>query len=205
GFQGGGIGMGGPGGAMGGVPNFSQSYTLAVWDVSSGKLLRRLKGHSGRVEALAYHPGGKLVATASDEAPRGLGVQDGPGMVRLWDPVAGREVRALKVSKSGAVAVAFSPDGKLLATGNWEGFALWRADTATLVRRINILIPGTDRLACLAFSPSGKTLATGNHHAIRLWDVATGKESSAVGHTKGIDRLDLSPHGPLLPPHTGPA
>jgi RNA polymerase sigma factor (sigma-70 family) len=202
GFLGGGKGMAGPGGP-GGPPNLSQNYSLLVWDAATGKLLRRLKGHPGRAEALVYHPNGNLVATASDESPLGVGIYDGPGMVRLWNPATGKEVRSWRASRSGALGLAFSPDGKHLAAGSWEGFSLWRTDPPALHKRVNAPVPATDRLSCLAFSPDGKTLATGNHHAIRLWDVARGKETSAAGHTKAISHLDFSADGRSLLTTTG--
>jgi RNA polymerase sigma factor (sigma-70 family) len=199
GFGGGAPGM--PGGGLGGpgMPNFSRDYTLFVWDVASGKEVRRLKGHKGRVDAVAFHPAGKSLAAACDESPAVLGFQAGPGVVRVWNPGTGREVRSFKVSRTGAVALAFSADGKNLATGSWDGFALWRYDTGTLVRRVPVSLGFGGRLACLAFSADGKTVAAAVNHAIRLWDAAGGKEvRPGAGHTGAVLHLHYSADGRAL-------
>jgi WD40 repeat protein len=74
-------------------------------------------------------------------------------------------------------AIAFSPDGKLVATGTFSsGIRLW--DTAT-GKEVRLLTPETGAPA-LAFSPDGKTLACGGYQGVRLWEVDTGKLTKTI-------------------------
>src|SRR5262249_40912769 len=148
---------------------------VRAWDLPTGKA-RALSKLTG--EALALASDGKLVALADDRS------------VRLWDIRAGKEVAALKGHAFPVGDVAFSPDGKTVATG-WTRpgpkpgsqvavAALWELATGKLVRTFESS-PG--RLTRLAISPDGGLLgvATGEFPLIgdvTLWDVSTGKVRS---------------------------
>jgi WD40 repeat protein len=86
---------------------------VVLWDLDSGKERFSLVGQNTgqrRSCSFAFHPGGRLLATASEEE----------GTIRLWDTVTGREVRLLRHKSPTAIgysAITFSPDGKTLAAG----------------------------------------------------------------------------------------
>src|SRR5262249_47263950 len=90
--------------------------------------------------------------------------------VRIWDIASGEQVRMIAGHSLPTRSVAFSPDGRLLATAAADGTAcLWSAATGQELRRLD---GRADTLRNVAFSPDGRTLAaTGNDGDIRFWAV----------------------------------
>ena len=91
--------------------------------------------------------------------------------MRLWDVATRQQIGSpLTGHASNVTSVAFSPDGKTLATGTYDGATqLW--DVATQ-QQIGGPLPG-NMVNSVAFSPDGKTLATGTSEGtVRLWDMS---------------------------------
>jgi hypothetical protein len=97
---------------------------------------------------------------------------------------------------SSVSSVAFSPDGKALASGGRE-IKLW--DVATGIE-LRTLIGHADYINSVAFSPDGKSLAGASDDGIiKLWDVATGAEKHTLtGHTGRVSSVAFSPNGRTL-------
>jgi WD40 repeat protein len=92
--------------------------------------------------------------------------------------------------------IAFSPDGKLLATGSSGELKLWDVSTA---KELFTLGGHTEMVWSLAFSPDGMTLATGSgDQTVRLWDVTSGKQTGLLEHTERITSVAWAPDGKLL-------
>src|SRR5262245_36546317 len=71
---------------------------------------RVLPVHTGEVTSVDFHPGGKMLATASVD-----------GTVRYWDLADGKFLKSLAAHSGGAYAALFTPDGKQLATCGADG------------------------------------------------------------------------------------
>ncbi len=106
-----------------------------------------------------------------------------------------QEVRVLK---GHGYSVAFSPDGRLLASGSWDDtIRLWEVSSENELR---ILDGHRDIVHSVSFSPDGSILASGaSEKTIRLWEVSTGRGLRRLkGHENGVNSVTFSPDGRLL-------
>lgn len=159
-------------------------HPIRLWDLTTGKEVRQLVGHLGPPGCIVFSPDGKLLASVAGPSSRGI-----DDTIRLWDVATGKQVRLHDAHQdpewtSGSVrsGLAFSPDGKLLATsGPDRTVRLWNVSTGMELRAW-----GEDHYpSALVFSPDGKLLASGigGKKGIRLLDVVTGKELREVPGT----------------------
>jgi WD40 repeat protein len=134
-------------------------------DAGTGEVRRRFAAKG--VESVAFSPDGKRVAAGCRDATNSDNVRS---EVRLWRAGTGELVRTIPRERG---PVAFSPDGKILATAS-EGNAasLWDTGTGELRRSLKGKPAGL-----LKFSPDGKTLAgiEGREGALTLWDAGSGE------------------------------
>lgn len=119
----------------------------------------------------------------------------------LWEPGTGQVRKAKDPGHRDdmhVLALAFSPDGRTLATGGNDGvIKLWKTDTMTCWAD---LLDHRGFVDALAFSPDGKVLASGgSDKTVRLWNVATGHDLLTLeGHTAMVRQIRFSPDGSTL-------
>ncbi len=176
---------------------------LGVMNPKKPATIRWLKIEEAYASALAVSNDGKLAATgggliSADRKPTATSTMS---QVMVWDLAAGQVVRRLSIVGSSVPALAFSPDGRRLATSGNRGSTtqLWNLDNGEELRHWD------SYAASLAFSPDGRSLAgsmeTGGpkgpwHDALKLYDTASDTVRWQLGGT--FQQITFSPDGRLL-------
>jgi Tol biopolymer transport system component len=182
----------------------STDQTIKVWDAACGKELRTLSGHTRTVYTVAFSPDGKHLASAA--GGKGNDPEDKkPGELKVWELATGKTVRALNGHTGPVYSVAFSPDGKTLASGSGdETVKLWDPATGKGLRTLK---GHAANVYTVAFSPDGKRLASvsGDFYAesrpadVKVWDPASGKELfNLKGHAGPVYHVTFSTDGKQL-------
>jgi WD40 repeat protein len=152
---------------------------LQLWDVATGKPKMDLPlwigndkekkqldeiGKGGQVSCLAFSPDGKVFAAAFVS----------PAI--FWDTTTGLATGFTKTPQDVVISLAFSPDSKFLAVGDFHGLV-----------QVSEFATGKELPSCagsdhIVFSPDGTTLATVDSFGVKFWDVATGNEKAKITH-----------------------
>jgi len=180
----------------------SDDGTARVWTATPGILLGNqvavLRGQASGVVTAMFSPDGSEIVTAGKD-----------GTIRIWDPGVGRLLVSIPggqgcpnsgsvAGNSYIIAVAYSRDGRYLATGGGNCLAhVWQAGTGRLVAT---LVAHQDVVQCVAFSPDGRWLATGSaDRTARVWDTRTWRPVAALrGFQGSVNGVAFSPDGQLL-------
>ncbi|MEW6128780.1 MAG: WD40 repeat domain-containing protein [Acidobacteriota bacterium] len=161
---------------------------VRLWDVATGKELRKFQGRQGWVFKVAFSSDGKLlVSGTADKA------------VTIWDISAGKELRTISDPGMGT-QMAVSADGKIVALAGFyaektKRIKIWDLSTGTEVQTFGSLTElgaygQFSELRAIAFSPNGKSLAAscaeGNidrqvsQFGVHLWEISTGKHLGKI-------------------------
>ncbi len=168
---------------------FGGSYrALRLWDTGTWELRR--ENPMGEINpAYAMSADGKLVATGGSNENE----------VKVWDAESGELKLTLNGHNKGVLSLAFSRDGRTLASGSYDNTArLW--DTESGDSKRTFVGENLNAIFSVAFSPDGRTLASGSYHEIKLWDAQTGTlKRTLAAEGMGITyRVAFSPDGNTL-------
>jgi WD40 repeat protein len=116
-----------------------------IWllDAKSDVIIKRLKGHSDRVESLAWSPDGSILLSGSSDSS-----------ARLWDVATGQLVRTWTAVSGNVTHVAFSPDGDEVFMLSGDGIRVWSMHDGRALRSF-----GDIAASCMVLSPDGKMFA----------------------------------------------
>jgi len=177
------------------------ALTAVLWSAAALAQAPREKAtlpfQLGATPVVAFSPDGKLLAVATEDS-------NAP-VIALWDVTTGKTRGVLRGHKMagnvGIVSLAFSADGKVLATGAGDKtIKLW--DLAKGKERAPLQVGDIHPPSQLRFSADGKVLAASvgvpNDFRIKVWSLTTGKEMSSFAEKIQVGWVDLSPDGKTI-------
>jgi len=171
----------------------SGGKNLNLWDTASGKKLRTFRNDNkdnARIISIVISPDGKHVITGSNGTMANAKSTD--NTIRIWDIVTGRQIKAFNKGKGWVNAIAISPDGKHVISGDFEDSArMWDIATGRQMKAFNV-----KGVASIAISPDGKYALFGGSMDVRLWDIAKDREIRTFsGHRGWVRSVAFSPDG----------
>ena len=164
----------------------SYGSKIQIGNRRSGKLIQTLKGHSGKITAIAISPDGKLLVSASKD-----------NRIKIWTWPGGNLVTTIEEHSKNVNGVAFSPDGKTLVSGSDDKTVrIFQIPTGEEIESINI----NSKVNAVAVTPDGRTIVSGSRDGnIKLWDFDTQEPLDDItDHSESVNSLAISSDGQTI-------
>jgi WD40 repeat protein len=127
--------------------------------------MRRLEGHPGVIQALAFNPDNRVIASGS-----------GDRTVKLWEARTGKLILSLEGHTQSVKAVAYSHSGRFLSSGSEDGtLKIWSASDGSLIHDVKVRTQDIAGVSAVAFSPDDRIIATACGVKAQLWDASSGR------------------------------
>lgn len=177
----------------------SSNETVKIWDIEGKRTYKTFR--PGKITAICLSPNGRLLAAGS------------AGFIFIWSIRTGELICKIKTDVKSINTMTFTPDSRLLATGNINRtITIFSVESGNLVRtfaghrgRVSDISSSGDGVTALAFSPDGRLLAGGDRwDHLGLWSVVSGEELTGFPkHFKtkqsyGVKYLDFSEDGRVI-------
>jgi WD40 repeat protein len=178
---------------------------VRTWNLETGEERKPLAEYTVPVWSVAYAPDGRTALACTgwwEYKETEYIIKDRKNVpldcvVRLYDVATGQELRKLEGHKDPVRCAAFTPDGRRVVSGSFDGTVrLWDAADGRELRRVELT--GKPHVICLAVSPDGRRLLTGDEQSrVRLWGLDELEELEVRLRSEPVRALAFSADGRL--------
>jgi cytochrome c len=161
--------------------SFDQSAIL--WSLADGTALAVLRFHEGAVNAVAGLPENRFVTGGED------------GRIAVWKAGQSAPVRVIEAHQAPIVALAVSPDARLVASASWDGTA--RVTPLNGEGEVRVLSGHQGNVNGVAFGPDGRIVTAGYDLTLRLWPPEAGDPATVTLPTP-LNAVAVAPDGEIV-------
>ena len=169
----------------------SDSKTIKLFEVNTGKELRTICGFSNLVSTAVFSEDGKYIAAAVME-------KDFSYSLYIWESATGKQYKSFGKEPVSTEVVLFSKDGKNLITGGWDNkIKIWNIEKGEVIKEF---VGHESIISCIDLSSDGKKIVSGSwDKTIKLWDVESGALLKTFsGHRMELTNVHLSPDNKII-------
>jgi hypothetical protein len=163
----------------------SEDRSVRLWDVESGKEIRRFEGHTSAVSAVAFVGANTVLSGGHDRT------------LRLWDVETGKELLRLVGHTDKVTSVDVHGTNRAVSGSQDRTLRCWDIDSG---KELSCLSGHTGWVNSVAFDESGQRVLSGSHDGtVRIWQVESGKQLRLLeGHTRAVHSVAWSSRGTTI-------